>query len=199
MADGRIRFTWHMDSKVPRAALEHIRAAPGIVRTWNVPFRPGLRHEAATALALWHSYYQGKNADFPALSIYLCAAHHGKVRTVLTSRTATGEDVCGIPKTTASLPWNDMPLDFACAVDGASGCFSDDGQTFLFAAPGWTGLVADLLGAWEHDAVPGVSGAVADGEPRDLGPFALAYLETLVRCADERASKTPGTSKGIGS
>ena len=199
MADGRIRFTWHMDSKVPRAALEHIRAAPGIVRTWNVPFRPGLRHEAATALALWHSYYQGKNADFPALSIYLCAAHHGKVRTVLTSRTATGEDVCGIPKTTASLPWNDMPLDFACAVDGASGYFSDDGQTFLFAAPGWTGLVADLLGAWEHDAVPGVSGAVADGEPRDLGPFALAYLETLVRCADERASKTPGASRGIGS
>ena len=199
MADGRIRFTWHMDSKVPRAALEHIRAAPRIVRTWNVPFRPGLRHEAATALALWHSYYQGKNADFPALSIYLCAAHHGKVRTVLTSRTATGEDVCGIPKTTASLPWNDMPLDFACAVDGASGCFSDDGQTFLFAAPGWTGLVADLLGAWEHGAVPGVSGAVADGEPRNLGPFALAYLETLVRCADERASKTPGAGRGTGS
>ena len=199
MADGQIRFTWHTDSKVPRAALEHIRATPGIVRTWNVPFRPGLRHEAATALALWHSYYRRGNADFPALSIYLCAAHHGKVRTVLTSRTATGEDVCGIPKTAASLPWNDMPLDFACAVDGASGCFSDDGLAFLFAAPGWTGLVADLLGAWEHDAVPGVSGAVADGEPRDLGPFTLAYLETLVRCADERASKTPGASRGIGS
>ena len=199
IADDQIRFTWHTDSKVSRGALEHIRAAAGIVRAWNVPFRPDLRHEAATALALWHSYYRGENADFPALSIYLCATHHGKVRTALMSRTEIGEDVCGIPKTTASIPWNDMPLDFACAVDGASGCFSDDGQAFHFAAPGWTGLVADLLGAWERDAVPGVSGAVPDDEPRNLGPFALAYLETLVRCADERASKTPGAGRGTGS
>lgn len=196
-SDGQVRFTWHTDSKVSRAILERIRAVPGMARAWNVPFRPGLRHEAATALALWHSYYQGKSDDFPALSIYLCAAHHGKVRTVLTSRTDGGEDVCGIPKTTPLLPWSDMPLDFACAVDGASGCFSDDGLEFIFEAPGWTGLVSDLLGAWEPDAVPGVNGAVPDDEPRNLGPFALACLETLVRCADERASKTPTNWKGI--
>ena len=95
------------------------------------------------------------------------------------------------------LPWNDMPLDFACAVDGASGRFSEDGSEFTFDAPGWTGLVADLLGAWEPDAVSGVSGAVPVGEPRSLGPFALAYLETLVRCADERASKTPSVKQEI--
>ena len=197
IADGQIRFTWRTDSKVSRAILERIRAVRGMAHAWNVPFRPGLRHEAATALALWHSYYRGKSGVFPALSIYLCAAHHGKVRTVLTSRTDGGEDVCGIPKTTPLLPWRDMPLDFACAVDGASGSFSDKGQVFIFSTPGWTGLVADLLGAWEPDAVPGVNGAVPDDEPRNLGPFALACLETLVRCADERASKTPSASREI--
>ena len=197
IADGQIRFTWHTDSKVSRATLERIRASRGMVRAWNVPFRPDLRHEAATALALWYSYYREKSGDFPALSIYLCAAHHGKVRTELSSRTDAGEDVCGIPKTTLLLPWNDMPLDFACAIDGASGCFSEDGLEFIFEAPGWTGFVADLLGAWEPDAVPGVNGAVPDGEPRSLGPFALACLETLVRCADERASKSPTHRKGM--
>lgn len=196
---GQARFTWHTISKVSPAVLKQIRALQGIERAWTVPFRPDLRHEAATALALWHSYYREKSCDFPALSIYLCAAHHGKVRTVLASRTATGEDVCGIPKATPLLPWNDMPLDFACAIDGASGRFSDDGLEFIFEAPGWTGLVSDLLGAWEPDAIPGTSNAVPECEPRSLGPFALAYLETLVRCADERASKTPTKWTGIDS
>ena len=194
VASGEAKFTWHTESKVSRDVLERIRARPGVVRAWNVPFRPGLRHEAATALALWHSYYRMEHRGFPALSIYLCAAHHGKVRTVLTSRSDAGEDVCGIPKTTVALPWKEMSLDFPCAVAGASGRFSEDGSEFIFEAPGWTGLVADLLGAWESDAAPGVSGAVPDGEPRNLGPFALAYLETLVRCADERASEAPGTA-----
>ena len=194
---GRIKLMWHMDSRVSRATLERIRVVPSVVRAWNVPFRPGLRHEAATALALWHSYYRDGSNEFPALSIYLSAAHHGKVRTILTSRTDVGEDVCGVSKTTASLPWNEMPLDFSCAVDGASGRFSEDGSEFTFEAPGWTGLVADLLGAWEPGAVPGISGAVPEGEPRNLGPFGLAYLETLVRCADERASMAPSAKREI--
>ncbi len=193
----QLEFRWHMKSRVPRVALESIRSEPGVVRVWNVPFRPGLRHEAATALALWHRYYRDGCSDFSALSIYLSAAHHGKVRTVLTSRTPTGEDVCGVSKTTTLLPWDETPLDYSCAVDGASGRFSEDGLEFTFDAPGWTGLVSDLLGAWERGAVSGVSGAVPDGEPRNLGPFTLAYLETLVRCADERASKTPSVRREI--
>ena len=187
--NGKSCVAWQTDSMVYRAALEQIRSVSGIVRAWNVPFRPGCRHEAATALAMWHSYYHRKSAKFPALSIYLSAAHHGKVRTVLTSRSDTGEDVCGIPITTAVLPWNEMALDFACAVDGASGHFSENGETFFFKAPGWTGLVADLLGGWEPKAEPRTSHAVPSGEPTALGPFALAYLEALVRCADERASR----------
>ena len=193
------RFTWHTESKVSRAVLEHIRVLPGVVRAWSIPFRPGLRHEAATALALWHTYYREGNRGFSALSIYLCAAHHGKVRTVLTSRSDGGEDVCGVPKTTDSLPWGEMPLDFACGVDGASGRFSEDGSKFFFEAPGWTGLVSDLLGAWEPKVLQSDSGAVPDGEGRSLGPFKLAYLETLVRCADERASAAPSARTAIAS
>ena len=197
--NGQIKFTWHTDLKISRATIDRIEAVPGAMRAWNVPFRPGLRHEAASALALWHGYYRQANKHFAALSIYLSAAHHGKVRTVLTSRAETGEDVCGVPKAAVALPWNEMPLDFGCAVDGACGRFSDDGTAFIFETPGWTGLVADLLGEWQAKAVPGVNSAVPDGEPRNLGPFALAYLETLVRCADERASKEPSTKLEVDS
>ena len=68
---------------------------------------------------------------------------------------------------------------------------------FTFEAPGWTGLVADLLGPWEPHLVAGVSGAVPNGEPRNLGPFKLAFLESLVRCADERASNAPSTKQEV--
>ena len=193
MQGGQTRFSWHVGSRLSRDTLEEIRSLSWVKRAWNVPFSPGFRHEAASAMALWHRYYKNQKSDFPALSIYLCAAHHGKVRTVLRSRNAAEEDVAGSSKTATSLPWKDMRLDFACAVDGASGYFTDDGQEFVFSAPGWTGLVSDLLGSWESNISLGTSGAVPAGEPLGLGPFALAYLETLVRCADERASKTPST------
>ena len=196
--EGETIFTWHTNSRVSGAALVQLRAVPDVKRVWNLPFRPNLRHEAATALALWHRYYRSRDADFPALSIYLSATHHGKVRTVLTSRNDGAEDVCGISKSTELLPWKEMPLDFACAVDGAAGRFSEDGRKFFFEAPGWTGLVADLLGAWEPDATHCSSGAVPSDEPHALGPFALAYLELLVRCADERASSKPSAGKELG-
>jgi CRISPR-associated endonuclease/helicase Cas3 len=57
--------------------------------------------------------------------------------------------------------------------------------------PGWTGLVADLLGPWRGDADAAWTGAVPKEEPRALGPFALAWLEALVRVADWRASDCP--------
>lgn len=165
-------------------------------------FRPGLRHEVASALAMWHRYYRENiRDDFPALAIYLVAAHHGKARTALTARQQTqAPNVCGIPVLSeappiSSLPWpSGWQMDLSAAEDGASGTFSEDGTEFVFESPGWTGLVADLLGGWEKDTPIRTCGAVPENEPAALGPFALAYLETLLRAADGRASQTPSAS-----
>ena len=160
------------------------------------PFRPGFRHETASALAMWHRYYrEGITDDFSALAIYLVAAHHGKARTALASRPSRPvPNVCGIPIPPETPPISPIPfprgwqMDFTAAEDGASGEFSEDGSEFHFESPGWTGLVADLLGGWEKEAPERTCGAVPENEPAALGPFRLAYLETLLRAADGRAS-----------
>lgn len=88
-----------------------------------------------------------------------------------------------------ALAWNpEWKLDFEAANDGAAGDFGDDGNTFTFAAPGWSGLVADLLGGWEKGAVKLTCGAVPANEPH-----ALAYFEALFRAADCRSSANPST------
>jgi CRISPR-associated endonuclease/helicase Cas3 len=157
-------------------------------------FRPGCRHEVASALAMWSRYYHGAHpADFPALAIYIVAAHHGKARTALNANPRVPvPNVCGIPTDPSqTLAWNpEWKLDFDAAVDGASGDFNDD-DTFSFNAPGWTGLVADLLGGWEKDAATLTCGAVPKSEPHALGPFTLAYFEALLRAADGRSSAAP--------
>lgn len=158
------------------------------------PFRPGFRHEVASALAMWRQYYRNEAPpDFPALAIYIVAAHHGKVRTVLGANPHFDKpNICGIPiDDSTPLPWNPAwTLDFEAANDGASGEFDAD-DAFIFKAPGWSGLVADLLGGWEKNAPKRTCGAVAENEPHSLGPFALAYFETLIRAADGRASAQP--------
>jgi CRISPR-associated endonuclease/helicase Cas3 len=162
--------------------------------------RAGMRHEAASALAAWRRYYRDRAVDFPALTIYLIAAHHGFVRTVLNSRSAPAKqpNVAGIPviEPPPSLPWHNKPgdnwqLDFAPASDGANGTFSENANgelVFIPTSPGWTALVADLLGGWEADAPPDTAGAVPANEPHSLNPFHLAFLETLLRAADCRIS-----------
>jgi CRISPR-associated endonuclease/helicase Cas3 len=187
---------WHTADKVRdtknRSLLSEIRCISGIGSAWMVPFRPALRHEAGSALALWHQYFR-QCASFPGLSIYLTAAHHGKVRTVLTARTRKGDDVCGVPKCSATIPWDGgLPMDFSCAADGADGEFSDDGTVFTCSSPGWTALVVDLLGGWsQRPAVPTLFAVRDASEPVHLGPFNLALLETLIRCADIQASRNP--------
>ncbi|RJP53919.1 MAG: hypothetical protein C4583_03645, partial [Anaerolineaceae bacterium] len=161
--------------------------------------RAGMRHEAASALAAWHCYYRTGIAHFSALTIYLIAAHHGLVRTGLASRVnAPQPNVCGIPVTIPppELPWrpnspDKWMLDFTCAQDGTDGEFSkdaDDRDVFIPAAPGWTALVADLLGGWEANAPQVAAGAVPNNEPHALNPFNLAFLEALLRAVDWRVS-----------
>lgn len=152
-----------------------------------------IRHEAASALAAWTQYFKS-GASWPGLTLFLIACHHGKVRTVLYARGEDGEDVCGVPKQSEPLPWaGGMAMDFSCAAVGTGGEFSEDGLTFTPALPGWTALVADLLGNWEPRPTEAPPPLALQGasEPRLLGPFSLAYLESLICAADIHASKNP--------
>src|SRR5262249_22049854 len=83
----------NLDDELRHAKLSD-EARKRIKHAINVPFRPGLRHEAASALAAWQEW-QGKEEGWTALAVYLVACHHGKVRTVLRS-TQSGEDIFGI-------------------------------------------------------------------------------------------------------
>ena len=178
-------------SDLPDAAKRFIRKA------LDVPFRPNLRHEAASALAAWKEWQQAADG-WTALAVYLVACHHGKVRTVLRS-TRTGADVFGVSEGD-TLPvlseWlqSEQPLDLRPKMVGTVGSWDEDSFTVL--TPSWLGMIAELLGPELPDD-PDAKSIVPESEPRSLGPFQLAFLEALIRAADVKASRNPGKGKKL--
>jgi len=184
-----VQLRWAIEDKLGQDELNSLRAISAVRWAGHIQFRPGLRHEVASALAMWRKY-RDDDAKYPALAVYLAAAHHGKARTVLRSTTGEGDDVFGVRSEPETLVFgsHQWSLDFSIAKDGAEGRW--EGNEFVLTGYGWTGLVADLLGPWRPED-QGNAGVVPETEPRHLGPFALAYLEALVRVADWRASERP--------
>jgi len=134
--------------------------------------RPNFRHELASALA-WLDVHDGEpDADLVA---YLILAHHGIIR--ISAQALPGElgtsprTICGIR--------DGEPIP------GAS---LGDATTFAaFQAH------LELFDVGSRDGRPTWAERV-DGlcRNREIGPFRLAYLESLLRIADWRASASPG-------
>lgn len=134
--------------------------------------RRGFRHELASALA-W-LLAGPPDATERDLIAYLIAAHHGKVR--LSIRSLPGES--GNPAEPDALfargVWQGDKLPSA-ALDG-------------FTTPE---IALDLSFMQMGEGPHGPSWLARSVALRDrLGPFRLAYLETLLRAADARASRS---------
>ena len=138
--------------------------------------RPGFRHELASALAYMEYVRVHQNRSLTendCLTAYLIAAHHGKVRVSIrslpTERTPPRADLLY-----ARGVWQDDTLPEVKLGDG-----SVMPEISLNLRPIQLGVNEQWAMSWTTMAL-----AVLD----KFGPFKLAYLETLVRIADWRAS-----------
>jgi CRISPR-associated endonuclease/helicase Cas3 len=137
--------------------------------------RRGFRHELASALTwLLHGPPNTANRDLVA---YLIAAHHGKVRLSIRSLPEENGDPQDSERLFARGIWQGDELP-AIRFDGLSIPETTLDLSFMKMGEGPHGP------SWLARAI-----ALRDR----LGPFRLAFLETLLRAADARASRKPTT------
>lgn len=172
---------WHDVGKAHKVFQESMHLCPeapeGILAKSNCPgqmrhSRPYFRHELASALAWLAQHDDPNNPDSKTdLIAYLVAAHHGKVRMSL-----------------RAMP-NEKPPD-STDVRFARGVWEGDQLPALSFDGEHSGKVELKLGFMELGE--GEQGRSWTARTLALleehGPFRLAWLETLVRLADWRAS-----------
>lgn len=143
----------------------------------DTDLRPGFRHELASALALLALRpslpAQFSDEDFNLL-LYLIAAHHGKVRARLAASPSDQEH----PITKAG---ERMPILGVMADDPVPGAPLGLPDAVLSLDPASLGFSPKTGASWTERVL---------GLLEQFGPFRLAYLETLLRAADCRASQS---------
>lgn len=183
-----IAARWHDVGKSHQAFQEMLREAAGPeapdgilaksgTKGGSLPeWRKHFRHELASALAWLANHDGGKHADLIA---YIIAAHHGKVRLSI-----------------RSMPEESPPAEQADAIM-ARGIIDGDELPELslegVTMPKTT-LRLDLMrmGSDDKGRLSWLARMIALRD--QFGPFTLAYLETLLRSADMRASAAEVTT-----
>lgn len=139
--------------------------------------RPGFRHELASTLALLALRdalpTRFSDEDFDLL-LYLVAAHHGKVRARLAASPADQHHP--VAKAGARMPIRGV-MEGDC-VPGAPLALPD---AILSLDPAILGFSPTTGASWTERVL---------GLLQKFGPFRLAFLETLLRAADCRASRS---------
>jgi CRISPR-associated endonuclease/helicase Cas3 len=161
-------FQKGMHTANPALPFEKLWAKSGVKKRLRHG-RRFFRHELASALA-------ARQHKLPFEAVYLIGAHHGKVR--LSIQALPGEKP----------PENQVP--FALGVHDGDDLQTVDCGGNVFCPDTKLDLTPMLLGgesSWTANAL-----RLLD----KLGPFRLAYLEALLRAADQRASEKEATHAG---
>ncbi|MCB1090085.1 MAG: CRISPR-associated endonuclease Cas3'', partial [Verrucomicrobiae bacterium] len=173
---------WHDVGKSFKEFQEMLRSAAGEDAPADVLAKSGgkggsmprwrkhFRHELASALA-WLTHHDGtEHADLIA---YVIAAHHGKVRLSI-----------------RSLPEEQPPPDRATDLMARGVIDGDELPEVSWSGVSMPKTVLGLqlmrMGCDEKGRTSWLARMIALRD--EMGPFALAYLETLLRAADMRAS-----------
>lgn len=160
----------------PAGFVDRVDIAKAPKPFWKRYERPHFRHELASALAM----IQMEKRD---LSIYLVAAHHGKVR--LSIRSLPGE----------KSPEGDPARLYARGVWDGDALPEVDLGGGVTAPPVTLSLDCMQLGRSKEGRPSWVERMLKLRDDPKIGPFRLAFLEALLRAADMRASRTAGTTE----